>query len=252
MAVEQLDFRHRLPRTSVVDRLDFLTRLSEGKSVIHVGFTDLGCRSEQDIRGTWLHERLAGSASRLVGIDLDQAGVERARRDGYAAFAVDCTDAAAVKALGIAPAELVIAGEVIEHVSAAGPFLDGLRELVAPGGALCLTTPNAYSLVGPMAALMRTEVMHPDHVALYSWRSLTALLGRHGWDVVESLTYSSPKAVTYEGATWGRRLGMHAFNTVLSAQGVLARLGASFLADGLIVVCRPSHASVGTSEVPSS
>ncbi len=97
-----------------------------------MGFVDAGCADANAGAGAWLHEHLARDARELVGLDLDTAGVERARAQGYEAHVVDCRDAEAVRALGLGAADVVVAGEVIEHLDDPGAFLDGLHALVAP------------------------------------------------------------------------------------------------------------------------
>ena len=111
------------------------------------------------------------------------------RARGYEAHAVDCRDADAVRALGLAPADLVVAGEVIEHLDDCGPFLDGLHALVAPGGMLAVTTPNGASLTNALAALVNLEVNHPDHVVSFTSHTLDTMLRRHGWEPVEHAVF---------------------------------------------------------------
>lgn len=226
----QFDMIHRLPAAPCVDRTAHLCELAAGRSVIHVGFVDQGYRAMQDRTGTWLHGHLARAATGIVGLDLDTAGVEDARAAGYDAHAVDCRDAAAVAAAGVDPAELVIAGEVIEHLDAPGPFLDGLHHLLAPGGRLVVTTPNAAGLFNTVAALGNREVNHPDHVVSFTWRTLTRLLADHDFAVEETATFVP--AVKEGGLLgWGAR-------AITGVERVGGRLGRPFLADGLIVVCR--------------
>ncbi len=118
---------------------------------MHVGFADAGCHELNEQSGAWLHEHLARTAGELIGLDLDEAGVERAHAQGYEAYVVDCRDVEALAALDLAPAEVVVAGEVIEHLDDPGSFLEGLHALVAPGGVLVITTPNAIGLVNTAA-----------------------------------------------------------------------------------------------------
>lgn len=226
----QLDMVHRLPAAPCVDRASFLCDLAAGRSVTHVGFVDQGYRAMQDRSGTWLHGHLARTARTLVGLDLDQAGVADARAAGFEAHAVDCRDAAAVAAAGVEPAEVVIAGEVIEHLDAPGPFLDGLHHLVADDGRLVITTPNAAGLFNTVAALANREVNHPDHVVSFTWRTLHRLLADHDLEVVQSATFVP---AVKEGGIRGA--GARAITGVERLAG---RLGRPFLADGLIVVCR--------------
>ena len=90
--------------------------------------------------GTWLHARLAESASALVGLDVEEEGVRWAADHGFEAYAVDAQSPEAVEALGIEPADVVIAGEVVEHLDAPGPFFRSLRQLARPDGLLVVTT----------------------------------------------------------------------------------------------------------------
>jgi SAM-dependent methyltransferase len=211
-----------------------------GERVIHVGFADAGFREEQGRAGRWLHGHLADVAGSLVGLDADEPGVAAAAEAGFEAHLVDCTDPAAVAALGLAPADVVLAGEVIEHLGAPGPFLDAMAGLVAPGGTLVITTPNAYGLVNVTASLTRrVEVNHPDHVVMFTWRTLTQLLARHGWTPGDTVTYVP--AVRERGER--SRLESTAVRSVLGLERLLGRLGRPFAADGLIVTATRADSS---------
>lgn len=199
----------RLPRSRAVDRIDFLQSLARCKRVIHVGFCDSDSRGDYEPSGKWLHARLRDVSASLVGIDLDEAGVARCVAEGYEAYLADCRDPDAVRALDLAPADVVIAGEVIEHTDAPGDLLDGLHVLLASHGTLAVTTPNAYSFLLPLGVLRSYELVNPDHVALYSWYTLSNVLRRHGWNVKEVLAYDQPllggRSPTFEVAM-GRML----------------------------------------------
>ncbi|MEL7209073.1 MAG: class I SAM-dependent methyltransferase [Actinomycetota bacterium] len=237
-AVEaQLAMVHTLPDARYVHRIEYLAERAVGKRVIHVGFVDAGFQEMQEATGTWLHAHLDEGAAELVGIDIDEAGVEAAVAAGYAGHVADCRDPEAVAALDLEPADVVIAGEIIEHLDDPGSFLSLLHELVRPGGELVLTTPNASGLVNGFAAMAGAEVNHPDHVVLFSWRTLTNLASRHGWAHVETATFVPAfKGAPAKGLKMRiMRLGGQA---VLALERLLARLGMPFTADGMIVVSR--------------
>src|SRR5690606_3288067 len=100
---------------------------------------------------------------------------------------------------------------------------EALHALVAPGGELVVTTPNASGLLNTVAALAGRGANHPDHVAMFSWRTLQNLLARHGWEVVDSATYVP---VMKEGARQGSGVMGLAARGVLAAERAAARLGA--------------------------
>ena len=233
----QLEMAHRLPPARLVDRFHYLCDLASGRSVIHVGFVDAGCHHLNEGAGAWLHAHLATTADHLVGLDLDADGVARARAQGYEAHTVDCRDTAAVAALGLAPAELVVAGEVIEHLDDAGSFLDGLHALVAPGGILAVTTPNATGLVNAVASLANYEVNHPDHVVMYTCRTLDTMLERHDWTPTEHAVFVQEVKSATDGSIRSRVLTGGA-RAVLGLERLLARFGCPYVSDGLIVLAR--------------
>jgi 2-polyprenyl-3-methyl-5-hydroxy-6-metoxy-1,4-benzoquinol methylase len=235
----QLEMVHRLPPAALVDRFGYLSDLARGRRVVHVGFVDAGCQMLNEQSGAWLHEHLAGTATELVGIDLDTAGVDDARRRGYEAHAVDCRDVDAVRALGLAPADLVVAGEVIEHLDDPGGFLDGVHALVAPGGLLVVTTPNATGLVNAAALFGNYEVQHPDHVVMYTCATLDAMLRRHRWEPFEHAVFL--QQVKSTGTDARSRLLATGARAVLGLERLLARLGRPYAADGLIVTARAAR-----------
>jgi SAM-dependent methyltransferase len=228
---------HRLPKARLVDRPAFLGDLADGRRVIHVGFADAGFRGMQERNEAWLHQHLDRRASHLVGIDLDQEGVDDARARGYEAYVADCCDPDELKALDLEPAQLVIAGEVIEHLDDPGSFLDGLHHLVAPGGQLVVTTPNAAGWLNPLAALAGREINHPDHVTTYTWRTLSNQLDRHQWHAISAATFTS-EVKDLAGSGLKVRVMGGVAAAVIAVERLVARLGAPFVADGIIVVAR--------------
>jgi 2-polyprenyl-3-methyl-5-hydroxy-6-metoxy-1,4-benzoquinol methylase len=235
----QFEMVHRLPPARLVDRFEFLRARAAGRRVVHVGFVDAGCQELNTASGAWLHEHLAGVARTLVGLDVDDAGVADARARGYEAHVVDCRDVAAIRAAGIEPADVVVAGEVIEHLDDPGSFLDGLHGLVAPDGVLIVTTPNASGLVNALGGLVNLEVNHPDHVSSFTCHTLDQLLTRHAWQPVEhdvfvqSVKPGDARSARARVLTAGAR-------AVTGLARLLAKAGRPYVAGGLIVVARPA------------
>ena len=236
----QLEMVHRLPKAQLVARIPHLAEQVRGRRVVHVGFVDAGYQQMQADAGTWLHAHLATTAEALIGIDLDAEGVAHAEAEGYEAYVADCRRPDQLDALGIEPAEIVIAGEVIEHLDDPGSFLEGLHRLLAPGGLLILTTPNASGLLNGFAAMAGAEINHPDHVVLFSWRTLSNLMGRHGWEVVDTATFV-PAVKAAPGSGLRQRVLGLAGRFVLWLERTIGRLWAPFVADGLIVTARSTR-----------
>jgi SAM-dependent methyltransferase len=223
---------HRLPAEAPVEREDFLLEVAGGKRVAHLGFVDEHLLEAKVAHGRWLHARLAETASELVGIDIEPEGVEWARAQGYEAFVADCQDSRALAELPIEPVELVVAGEIIEHLEAPGTFLRACHALVKPDGRIVVTTPNAAALQNFLAPFLGVELVHPDHLALFSPRTLRVLFERTGWEVERIAYYQRPAPVGRAQTVSGKAL-------MLARRGIAGALRLRpYWADGIVVVGR--------------
>lgn len=236
-------FWHRLPQAPLVHRADFLRTLCTDQRVAHIGFVDSECRDTFSERGeAWLHSELSASASSLVGLDIDAEGVTTARAAGYEAYAIDCCSVEAIDTLNIPAFDIVIAGEVIEHLSCPGDLLNAAKHLLQPNGSLVITTPNASRLANIVGALMGIEVSHPDHVVSFSYATLASLLARHGWGAKWHVYDAVRRPLPSERGLKNRI--RHPKGTILRAvkhvQALAARTFAPFVADGFVVCCSVS------------
>src|SRR5438552_1586613 len=140
------EFAHRLPDAPLIDRFQHLLGVCRGKRVIDLGFVDEGRMTNKRTQRAWLHELLSRSARELVGIDSDAGGVRLARELGFESYTADCQSGSDLTELALEQAEVVVAGELIEHLDRPGDFLEAVKTLVGPTGVLVLTTPNAARL----------------------------------------------------------------------------------------------------------
>jgi SAM-dependent methyltransferase len=100
------------------------------------------------------------------------------------------------------PFTAVMLGDVIEHLPDPGATLDRLASLLEPGGVVWMATPDAGSRLARALGRRWWSVI-PTHLHLFTRPSLTRLLERHGFEVLEM--GSSPK--TFSVAYYLERLG---------------------------------------------
>lgn len=158
---------HEVPDADVVEREKFILSRAKDKSVLHVGASGP------------LHAALLGVVSEIVGID--RHGNERE------IIACDLDDVKA-ELPHITERELIVCGEVIEHLGNPLHFLKRLRSAYR-GVPVIVTVPNAFSTIAQRHMMDGTENVNVEHVAWYSWRTLKTLVERAGYAVSEFYWY---------------------------------------------------------------
>ena len=143
-------------------------------------------------RPDWMHCLIANVASEVVGIELNPKLAERARARGFTIVTGDAETADIGRTF-----EVVFAGEVIEHLSCPGRFLDSMHRHLEHGGRLVITTPNAFAVSNFVYRIGGQPRVNADHVAWYDEVTLSQLLQRHGFEPLDMqyLPHRTPNAV---------------------------------------------------------
>jgi SAM-dependent methyltransferase len=84
--------------------------------------------------------------------------------------------------------ELVHASHLIEHLNDPAAFLDEAGRVLAPGGLLALTTPNADGFQARLLGRRWRSAIY-DHLYLFSARTLRALLESRGFAIAAKATW---------------------------------------------------------------
>lgn len=220
-----------VPRMQVVDRDKWLIDLVKGKSILHVGCTDHPITAEKVANGRILHGQLLKSADKVVGLDYDKEGISRLNElfPGHEFIMHNAEEIPACSALKDRKFQMVVAADVVEHLSNFGMFLDGIKSLLEPQGKLILTTPSAFSIkrMVPMM-LMGTERVHPDHTAYYSLATLKRILTRYGFEIENSVMFQ------WKNPTWKNRLVNLSFMPFVALSG-------GRLSDEIAVIAQRTH-----------
>ena len=138
-------YRHEQLRRAATpfhgSRISVVRSIAQDKKVL-----DLGCVSHHYnfSRDKWLHQHVVDVAAECVGADYDEVGVKQLNESGYDVIHVDVTGDFSA-ALERGPFDVVVAGEIIEHLPAPQALLSMAHAVLRPGGELVVTTPNPYA-----------------------------------------------------------------------------------------------------------
>lgn len=128
---------------------------------------DLGCRS-----GAVTRHFLDGND--VVGMDVDAAALERAADRGVATVHGNVEEPLPFEDESF---DVVVAGEMLEHVRAPDELVAEVRRVLRPGGTFAGSVPNAYRVQSRVLFLAgRPPEDDPTHLHMYSPAALRALL----------------------------------------------------------------------------
>lgn len=129
----------RTRRPPISERLDLLRGMATGRKVLDVGVVEHFVGNQQ--RQRWLHRNLVEVAATCKGVDILPDDVAELQRQGYDVVVKDLTEGPLDEQF-----ELIVMGEIIEHLGAPQPFLEHVAQMLLPEGRLVITTPNPYML----------------------------------------------------------------------------------------------------------
>lgn len=157
--------------------------IGSGKRVL-----DIGCR-DGALTSTY------AQGNTVLGLDIDSGALARAKEKlGIEIKQVDLNDD-----WGMEPGsfDVVVAAEVVEHLYYPEVVFEKIEKVLAPGGVLLGTVPNAFSLRHRLRYLLKqkksTPLEDPTHINHFTVRELERLLsaqfegvrvmglGRHAW-----------------------------------------------------------------------
>ncbi len=166
-------------------------------------FLDVGCGSG------WLVGRALERGFHAQGMDIAEGAVERARADyPGATFVAHSTD--------ILPwpierdsIDVVTCFEVIEHLLESQQLIQGIREVLHPGGFAAITTPY-HGLVKNLALSIHGFDHHfsvtGDHIRFFSDNALKQLVESEGFRVERMAHYGRLPLVWSGVMAWARKV----------------------------------------------
>lgn len=155
-------------------KIRFILDYAAGKDVL-----DLGCvhhDPEAYQSEYWVHRALHRYARSVIGLDIVAPGIPYLQKLGYDVRYGDAQDFDLSETF-----DVIVAGDIIEHLDNVSGFLESCKRHLRPGGALLLSTPNPWHWKFIIQAVLKKEVPNnPEHTCWFCPRTMRQLLARHG------------------------------------------------------------------------
>lgn len=174
-----------------------------------------------------LHSYLSERHSNVIGIDLDENGVDKFKKRGFNVLKMDAEDLKFDRNF-----DTIIAGELIEHLSNPRKFLIGCKKYLNKNGRLILTTPNPFSLGIFINMILTSKLQNPEYVCWFDKETLLVLLSRIGFNKIQ-IIYCPPQIKTIgENPIYAT---IFLLGTLFS--NILFKIGAKCVGGTDVVVC---------------
>lgn len=183
----------KIKNLKIIERDRFLTDQCRDLYVLHIGCTDFPITADKLENGELLHLKLREVSQSIIGLDSDSEGIATLTslmpQDKFIVGNVENLGQCDV--LNGEKFDVIVAADVIEHVSNLGLLFAGISHLLKPSGRLLITTPHAFSIkrLIPMA-FCHYEYVHPDHIAYFSMATLTQLLFRYNLEIEHAYAFN--------------------------------------------------------------
>ena len=171
---------HRIPPARVEDRVRYILAQCQGKRVLH-----LGCNWPPG----YLHQAIEKVAAPggVYGVDVCVPLGPSAGRCGHVDLDRAQETADLMMSLQAEQIEIIVCAELLEHLGNPGTLLAQLKRLASP---VLITVPNAFNTTGYYHVTGGIEAVNPEHVAYYSYHTLTVLVKRYGYTIDDFCWYN--------------------------------------------------------------
>lgn len=170
-----------------IPRVKIMRDIINGLNIAGKNILDIGCYD-----GTLL-SLLKNRNNNFFGIEASDWGVEQSRKKGLVVQQFYFDDKNPL------PCEnnffdLVMAGEIIEHIFDTDFFLEEIHRVLKPGGKLLISTPNIASLgrrlmllagINPIIETSPNEPESSGHIRYFTLSAIKKLLAKHKFQAVK-------------------------------------------------------------------
>lgn len=167
----------------IYDKFAYIQKLVKNKKVLDVGVVchDVHFDEKWYING-FLHGFLCESAESVLGIDIEKSGIETLKSNGYNVIVADAENMDLKEKF-----DVIIAGDVIEHLSNPGSFIKCANNHLNENGVLILITPNAFSLRRCIEGFLGKRIsVNSQHTCWFDIQTLSQLCSRYNFFLIES------------------------------------------------------------------
>ncbi len=174
----------KIMKTLVDRREDLIKTYIENKSVLDLGVGGIAHR--------FLHKFVVENSKSAVGIELEPKRVKALKKLGYDVIQADAQDFNLSQKF-----DIIIAGDLVEHLTNFDGFFNCVCKHLKKGGFLLLNTPNIYSIRALIRGIFGKYSDLEEHTCGFDENLILQLIGRYPSLKVVDFKYFNHKTEGY-------------------------------------------------------
>ncbi len=143
---------------------------------------DIGCAQNPEI-----YEALAKKSPKIIGIDIDKKKTQKMQDKGHRVYLMNAENIKLNYRF-----DYIVAGEVIEHLSNPGLFIESAKKHLKNKGKIIITTPNISSIFLYFLVVFLDKTQDSTHVYYFDKKNLRVLINRYNLKII-SAKYIPPE-----------------------------------------------------------
>jgi predicted TPR repeat methyltransferase len=166
-------------KQTLVDKNELILSLCKNKKVLDVGCIDHSYKNALDQGDKWLHKQIKQTAKEVTGLDILLEDTIELNKHGFNIKSGNAENFHLGETF-----DVIVAGDLIEHLSNMGLFLKCVNEHMANDSVFVFTTPNPFSIEQSMLALFTNMIIvNPEHTCWLSPHVCWELIAREGLEI---------------------------------------------------------------------
>lgn len=159
----------------VIEKSDLICSLCAGKVVLDIGCIDHSYKTAVDLRENWLHYRIRKVARSLTGIDILEKDAVLLNSDGWNIIATNAEHFRIGSKF-----DVINAGDIIEHLTNIGGFLESISLHLKDDGIAIISTPNPFNIEQFIKILFRNSIeVNEQHTVWIDPKVMWETVSRH-------------------------------------------------------------------------
>lgn len=165
----------------VIPKEKLICELCKDKDVLDMGCVHHSYKTALALGDDWLHKRLKDVSKSIVGIDILGEDARKLNAMGFNIIEANAESFNLNRTF-----DVIVAGDLIEHLSNIGLFLARVEKHMHSNSICIITTPNPFNIEQSMRAIFDNYIgVNEEHTTWLDPRVMYETISRTGLDIVD-------------------------------------------------------------------